>query len=312
MSTTISRSEFVLGLLLGLMVGCGRIHFDGLEGPPDGGGLDGEPGVDGPADAPVAVGPFGPPQPITELDAAGENDDPSLTGDQLEIIFCRTPIGASGDIWHATRASVAAPFGTPTAVTELNAPGNENTPDISADGLTIYFSSDRGGNVDVWTSTRATRQDAWGPPSTIAALSSVRQDVGLQVTPDGLRAVLNRDPGGSSIWDLFLATRPTTTAAWGTPVAITELNTSARDSDGWLSPDHLELWFASDETGTAGLRDLWIARRVTEAAMFDPPVRVTEVSSTADDIDPWISPDQRTLVFASTRSGTLRLYVAKR
>jgi hypothetical protein len=302
----------VLGLLLGLVVGCGRIHFDRLDGSPDGGGPDGEPGGDGPADAPVALGPFDPPQPITELDAAGQNDDPSLTGDQLEIIFCRTLIAGNGDIWHATRASVTDPFGTPTAVTELNASGNENTPDISADGLTIYFSSDRGGNVDVWTSTRTTRQDAWGPPSTIVELSSVRQDVGLHVTSDGLRAVLNRDPGGSSIWDLFLATRPTTTAAWGAPVAITELNTSARDSDGWLSPDHLELWFASDETGTAGQRDLWIARRATEAAMFDPPVRVTEVSSTADDVDPWLSPDRRTLVFASTRSGTLSLYVAKR
>jgi hypothetical protein len=43
-----------------------------------------------------------------------------------------------------------------------------------------------------------------------------------------------------------------------------------------------------------------------------PPVAVTELNTTTSEVDPWISDDQRTIVFASNRNGNFDLFIATR
>src|SRR5688572_22930516 len=74
-------------------------------------------------DAPPIVpdtppGVWSAPVEIVELTSGFGEDDPSLTDDLLEIYFGSRRTGSIGaeDIWMASRASPADPWGTPTNV----------------------------------------------------------------------------------------------------------------------------------------------------------------------------------------------------
>ena len=62
-------------------------------------------------------------------------------------------------------------FGTPTNLgPEVNSSDYDFSPSITADGLQLYFESDRPGGVgtyDIWMSTRATKADDWGAPTNL-------------------------------------------------------------------------------------------------------------------------------------------------
>ncbi len=59
-------------------------------------------------------------------------------------------------------------FGTPTNLgPTVNSSAGDDMPSISADGLELYFGSNRpggSGNLDLWVTTRDTKDDEWGPP----------------------------------------------------------------------------------------------------------------------------------------------------
>lgn len=58
-------------------------------------------------------------------------------------------------------------FGTPTNLGPVvNSPYDDGSPDISADGLSLYFDSlrpDGAGSWDIWLTQRESIDDEWGP-----------------------------------------------------------------------------------------------------------------------------------------------------
>ena len=223
------------------------------------------------------------------------DDDPTLTGDLLQVFFNR-----EGGIWVSTRGSAGDMFGDPVEVSELST-GLETTPEISNDGLTMYFSSSRApsdGNDDVWMSTRATGSATWSAPIHVAALSSSSNDLSPTVSADGLALVMSRDPTGSL--DLYESTRATTSDTWGTLVALTAINSSSTDEDPILSLDQLAIYYDSTRDGDY---QLWMATRASTADEFGSATKITSANTLGAETDPWISPDSRHLFFAS--NGTL-------
>lgn len=83
---------------------------------------------------------------------------PTLSGDGTAVYFETTRNGPA-EIYMTTRTGVGQPFGAPTAVTELNAGGGSNVDgDISNDGATMMFASDRlGGSTgfELFITTRS-------------------------------------------------------------------------------------------------------------------------------------------------------------
>ena len=100
---------------------------------------------------------FSTPMIISELnDPAATDSGGVMSADKLEIFFYSDRAGGSGqsDIYHATRSSPSATFGTPKAVTELNSSNIELISWLSPDRCTVLFSSDRLGTYDIWMATR--------------------------------------------------------------------------------------------------------------------------------------------------------------
>jgi hypothetical protein len=201
----------------------GALSMDAGSPPLDAGAPDG-----GPVD-PATLGPFGPPTEVQELSSAGLEDDPTLTSDMLEIYFEREPAdGGTSDLYVATRVRVLDPFDPPVPLAALNSSARDSAPEISGDGLTLYFSSARGGTndldgLDVYVSTRADRAAPWSPPQRVAELSSPLGDLAPVLSADGRIGLLAsaRDAAGTGLGiaglDLYLTERARPGDPWVRP-----------------------------------------------------------------------------------------------
>jgi hypothetical protein len=104
--------------------------------------------------------PFGPRQHVVELGSTGEDQNPTLSADGLDVYFSSTRPGGPGgyDVYTAHRDTLGAPFGTPVLVPELSTPLDDIGLHLSPDGATMYWNPDAqvngGGDADMFTSTR--------------------------------------------------------------------------------------------------------------------------------------------------------------
>jgi hypothetical protein len=96
--------------------------------------------------------------PVSELNSTTNEAAVSIRHDGREIFFWSVRPGSVGqDLWTSTRQSVHHPWSEPILVASLNTTANELTPNLSFDGRTLIFSSNRtpstGGN-DLWITIR--------------------------------------------------------------------------------------------------------------------------------------------------------------
>ena len=92
---------------------------------------------------------------------------PSPDGNTLYFNRSTTFDSQDSDIWVTSRADAHSPWAAPQPLGIVNGARAEFSPSISADGLSLYFASDRDGNlgsIDIWVSTRRSAADAWGLP----------------------------------------------------------------------------------------------------------------------------------------------------
>ena len=185
-------------------------------------------------------------------------------------------------------------------------------PFISADGLSLYFTSDRPGGygpADIWMTTRATREDPWEEPVNLGPTVNVSNAVDMSpwLSPDGKELYFEsfRDRANINA-DIWVARRETEDSPWGEPVNLGPPVNTAYDEHGpSLSPDGLLLLFSDHEVrekrpGGYGDSDLWVSRRPTVHDSWGTPVNLGPmVNGPYRDTRPRLSPDGRTLYFMS-------------
>jgi hypothetical protein len=115
------------------------------------------------------------------------------------------PAGALTDIY------VADAFGSAVPVNELNSTGNDSKPSITADGLEIFFHSNRTGSAgnDLYSSVRKSVLEPWSEPKTLGTVvNSAAIDFLAAISPDGetLFFTSTRD-GGFGLNDIYMTTR---------------------------------------------------------------------------------------------------------
>ncbi|MEO7092751.1 MAG: hypothetical protein ABI175_05840 [Polyangiales bacterium] len=294
-------------LCIALLSGCGRFGFDDV-------GTIGDANPDVISDAFDLTMPFSTPVALTSLNNTLADDDPSLTGDLLEIIFDSERMGtSSSDLLVARRATLADPWSVPAIITELASVNDEDTPCLSRDGLIITLSSDRAGTIgmnDLWTSTRTSRTAAWATPVRIPELSTVNADDDLSRTADELLGMFTSDrPGGMGGFDIYMTTRAQRSDPWGTPVLVPELNSTSYDQDPTIDASGTILVFSSTRTSD---QNLYMATRPDRSSAFSAPVPISTLNTNADESDPWLSPDLRTIVFTRGTDIGRDLYFATR
>jgi hypothetical protein len=196
-------------------------------------------------------------------------------------------------------------FGTPTEVPNVNTSSREFKPSISADGLSLYFISNRPGGIggfDIWVATRETTDDPWGTPVNLGtSINTPDNEWGVSISSDGLSLYFDISQPGTSaaIDDIVVATRETTDDDWGNPVSLGPIvNSSADDCYACISADGLELYFSSPRSGGYGNYDLWVTTRETTDEDWGIPENLgPTVNSSGYEVDPSISADGRILFF---------------
>jgi hypothetical protein len=262
---------------------------------------------------------FGDPVLVSELAGLGRSENPTLTSDLLEIYFNSDRPDSNGDtggnVWFATRSSTALPFNTPIPIAEVNTEAFETSAAVATDGLTLWLGSDRPGGIgdlDVWRSTRSSRGAAWSAPVNIPELNSPARDLPRPLGEHGLVMPMSSERDSPDVYQTYLAARPSTTTPFAAPLPIPELSFADRSTvDAFLTDDGLTLLYSSAVQAPAlGAADLYVAVRQSTNEPFRASTPISELNTAAEERDPWLSADGKTLFFVSDRDGRLSIYQA--
>jgi hypothetical protein len=150
----------------------------------------------------------------------------------------------------------------------------------------------------------------------------------------------SRDPAAAT-YQTYFATRAGPGATFGTPRPVSEIDAATRLTvDGFLTDDGLTLFYSSAseaarpahepsagdpgraldagtrfdagapaDAGTAfGSSDLFVAWRRSTDDPFDSVQTLTDLNTSADERDPWLSPDGSMFFFTSDRDGVPNIY----
>lgn len=245
----------------------------------------------------------------------------AFSPDELSLYFASTrPSGFGGaDIWVSRRASLDSPWQTPINLgPTFNTAGLEASPVVSSDGHLLFFSSDRPGGQgsnDIYVARRADKSDdfGWGAPVALGTDVNTSQfEAGgfyLQSAEDGpTNFYFVRGPNTVAL-DIYAVAIDADGQTRGPAVPVTELNDpnpAVTDARASIRKDGREVFFYSNRAGSLGASDLFTAvRRSVHDAWSAPENLGAPLSSSANDIQPGLSYDARTLLFTSNRPGGL-------
>jgi hypothetical protein len=249
------------------------------------------------------------------INTSANEQNATLSKDGLSLYFTSNRSDGIGnlDIWVSRRASVSSPFlpaenlGAP-----VNSTGADFAPNLSNDGHLLFFSSNRDGNIDIYLSRRANKDDdfAWGLPvklgSGVNTLDAEQAPMYLQSVEDGLvNLYFNRGALGLSQADIYSAAVDKGGGTLGPAVLVAELSVAgANDAGATVRKDGKEVFFFSTRPGLGGI-DLWTSTRSTVDEAWSEPVNVGSLNTEFNEQTPSLSHDGRTLVFASNRPGSV-------
>jgi hypothetical protein len=246
--------------------------------------------------------------PAQAADAGTSAMDAGNTQDGVDAGTGMIMVVDSGGGGTAPTCRVGDAFGTPTLVTEVNSATLDSEPKVSADELTMLFSSLRAmtaGNAE-WApfiSKRASKTDVWGAPVLLTQLDDPTAiDADPFITEDGLTAFISSDRNNDTGLHLYMATRPSIASPFGTPALVGAVDTPKKNIEAAIvSPVGNELYFHADAAGTL---DLYHSSY--SVLGIGAPVLISELSTPSSaDSDAALTGDELTMFFSSDRTGTL-------
>ena len=189
----------------------------------------------------------------------------------------------------------------------VNSPYVDFTPEISRDGLSLYFSSDRPGGLgapDLWVARRRSLGSPWTAPVNLGpVVNSSGNDGAPHVSRDGHRLFFTSNrPGSLGDNDVWVSWRAHTwdDLGWGTPVNLgPAVNSEAFDAGASLWAE--ELYFTSNRA-TGDALDVYLSR--VRGYGFGPGQLVAELSSEGNDLRPSVRFDGREIFLSSDRAGS--------
>lgn len=204
------------------------------------------------------------------------------------------PIDATVDA--APRCNTTKQFGEPVLLAELDTDFDDVSPRLFPDELGIVFSRrSAAGNFDVWTASRTSKDEPFGPPSLITTVNSVNSDLFPSQSADGLVLVFDADRTMPNVFRIWMSTRGSVTQPFGPPALRPELMNN--EFHGILAND-AALYFASTARPGQGKADIWRADVTAGTHTIGTPVAlVGGVNTDEEEVAPALTPDEKTIVF---------------
>ncbi len=274
--------------------------------------------INQPPDAPVRSILWQPARPITGVNTSVDEYEAKYSPDGAVMVFVRRKPGHNADLFMS-RWSPSG-WSTPEAIAAINSDADELGPEISSDGESLYFYSDRAGGrggYDLWVSHWS--GDTWATPQNLGeGVNTEFNEYGPAISPDRrtLYFSSNRPRAGEEVpaaspwgatmrerhdrhdYDLYQADVRDGVADRARPVAWA--NTARDEGAPAVSPAGDFLYFSSDRDGGAGGYDLYRAR-INDPRHHDVENLGQAVNSRGNELDPGLSADGFRLTFSSDR-----------
>jgi hypothetical protein len=191
---------------------------------------------------------------VQGLGLTGNLLDPTFSADGSLLVFRRSMPG--DDLYEATRIAPDT-FSAGTAIATLDTSSTELQPFMPLAGDLLIFSSSRSGGGDLYTSKRM--GTAFAAPTAISGLATANDEGDPVLSPDGLFLYFRSDrPATQAGYNIFVATRPAPTDAFGAPDLVPNVSSDADEGPSWISPDGCRLYISSDRAGT---NDIYVSTR---------------------------------------------------
>ena len=202
-------------------------------------------------------------------------------------------------------------FGEPTNLGSTVNSGSsfDLFPCVSADGLELFFVSDRlggSGAEDLWVATRISSTEPWTEPVNLGpGVNSSYVDAVPSLSTDGLELYFSSNrPGGyyADDSDIWVTTRSARHGSWDEPVNLGPLLNVNREKIATcpcISADGLELYFNIGQAAPISEWNIVVVKRETKDAPWGVPVSLgPEVNSWSCQGHVGISSDGLVLVFS--------------
>jgi beta-lactamase regulating signal transducer with metallopeptidase domain/Tol biopolymer transport system component len=220
---------------------------------------------------------------VHELTAQGvqpsRRSGPTVTEDELLMFFYgqRADDRVDYDIYQSTRASKSDSWGAPVNIgAPVNSQFNDRHPSISADGLSLYFSSNRhaanpttgGEDLDIYVAERTSRTEPFGSPTRLA-INSERNDAGADVSSDGLLLVFHSRRNSTPTEDhqgIFYSERETKSDPWGPAklLGVSSMPWSQASPSISANRSHLYFLSATNNSDSFASSDLFVVEIVQQ------------------------------------------------
>ena len=198
---------------------------------------------------------------------------------------------------------------------EVSTTAFESHPEFSLDGKTLYFVKSTPQFTDWKVYETHLSNGHWSTP-VFASFSGKYLDADPFITLDGKRFffISNRPAPGKTDESMDIWYMDKKGNGWSEPIHPgPEINS---ETDEWFPTVSRDgtLYFGSSRSGGLGDCDLWTARTSTNG--YSPCTNLgPEINTPGPDIEPFITPNGKTLIFNSARPGglgSLDFYVATR
>jgi len=163
---------------------------------------------------------------------------------QAEVEFPPLQEVTESSVSTATTPLFEWPVGKPFALSQINSPGAELDPYLSADGLSIWFAGDRGDGKAIYTATRPSVWHDFSPAEVLIISRGPELPASPSATSDGL-AIYYAQPETPCIWALL---RNSPLEPFGDKRRmIVDARSDARWMAAQVLPDDLRLYWTAVE-----------------------------------------------------------------
>jgi len=260
-------------------------------------------------DVPVNAGPL--------INTGNFDGGPSLSQDGLTLFFGsarRNNLGRlDEDIYMARREHRSQPFGAPQNLgPTVNSLGFADfSPELSIDGLTLYFASNREpggfGSGDLYVTRRSSLDDPWEPPQNLGpGINTTYFEGQPNISANGKTLYWDGDrpDGGFGDFDIWMATRQHVEEPFTSAVNVGQpINGPGPDFGAALSQNENLLFFSSGRPGNFGQLDIWVVEREKRSDPWGNPVNIESLNSPFFQAAPTFGRNGRDVCFMSFRPG---------
>lgn len=207
---------------------------------------------------------------------------------------------------------------------EINSIYDDKTPCITADGLTLVFTSRRPETTnspvdiegdgkyfeDIYISAFDTVLKKWKPAENVpGAVNTLAHDACTSISPDGKQLFLYKNDtkdAESRGGDVFIT--KVVNGKWRTPESMGKpVNSSWWEGGACISADGKTVFFTSERDGGAGNSDIWMVKRISKRE-WGKPENLKEINTPFDEVGVFLAPDGKTLFFCSNGPASMGSY----